>query len=621
VNLPDPPFANVNPKRPIRAIAYPAIERHGIIGDRRTAALVAADGTMDWLCLPDFDGNIFFGALLDCAKGGFWRLGPATMTQGEQSYDGETMVLQTEWEPDGNHLILQDAMLWPEDHRAPEQEPCRVLVRSLKCVKGSARCGFDFWPGFNFEEPLEIKFEEHSSGTSIQVKDLALRLWCNFKLERSGSGLRYEMELRAGEELWAVLEFGSAGHGWTIEAARDALEKTRTYWREWLKEIRQDVPEIRRSALMVHALTYAPEGPVVAAATTSVPERIGGQWNADYRLSWIRDTSLALAMLERLGSRQGTERYLHWLHRRQSRFGQPLNVLYGIRGEKRVPQKKIKAAAGYRDSAPVRIGNRASKQFQIGSHGFLADCIWQYLEEGGNWKDEYWKLVRHLADYTRKHWTEPDNGIWELPERQHFVSSRVLSWVALERAVRISKKVKPDFDTGAWETEIPKIHAEIMERGWSERLGAFRQRYEADNLDSATLLISVFEFLPPNHPRVLATMEKVSEFLAIDGYIYRFDPREYPVLGDFPLGQLEGAFLPCTFWLATAYAKASQPEKADAILRRAERIAGRTGIFAESIDPRNHCFMGNTPLLFSHVEYVRAKTEVARAMNAARGDR
>jgi GH15 family glucan-1,4-alpha-glucosidase len=267
----------------------------------------------------------------------------------------------------------------------------------------------------------------------------------------------------------------------------------------------------------------------------------------------------------------------------------------------------LKHAAGYRNSSPVRIGNHAYKQFQIGSLGFFADCVWCYLQEGGQWQDDYWKIIRGVADYARKHWMEPDNGIWEMPERQHFVASRVLSWVALDRAVRIAGKVKPDFDTGAWEAELPKIHAEVMERGWSEKLGAFRQRYERDNLDSALLLISVFEFLPPDHPRVLATIERIEERLTVDGYTYRFDPRDLPMLGDFPPGQLEGAFLPCTFWLATACAKASQPEKAEAILQRVERLAGELGLFAEAVDPRTRSFMGNTPLLFSHAEYVRAR--------------
>lgn len=605
-----PPHADL--QRPIRSIAYPAIERHGIISDRRTAALVAADGTIDWWCLPAYDGDIFFGALLDWGKGGLWRLGPTAMIQGRQSYEDETMVLQTEWSTAEGQLVLRDVMLWPENKRAPEQEPCRVIVRSLKCTQGRIRCALDFRAGFNFTEAENTKFEEHASGVSIQKNNLTLRLWCSSKLEHEHAGLWCEVDLSEGEELWAVLEFGSIGHGWTIDAAREALEHARNYWREWIKAIDSNTPEIRRSAMIIHALTYAPEGSVVAATTTSVPERVGGQWNADYRLCWVRDASLSLGILERLGDWQETERYLEWLHRQQSRFGRPLGVLYGIRGEKRVGQKRNKQATGYRGSAPVRIGNRAYNQFQLGSVGFLADCIWLYLQEDGTWKDDYWKLVRRMADYVCKHWMEPDNGIWELPEKQHFVSSRVLCWVTLDRAVRIAKKVKPDYDTSDWEAELPKIHGEVMERGWSEHLGAFRERYEQDNLDAALLLVSVFEFLPPDHPRVLSTIEKISECLTIDGNVYRFDPRKMPALGDFPLGQLEAAFLPCTFWLATAYAKAGRVQKAETIVQNAERIAGPLGIFAEAVDPRNNCFLGNTPLLFSHVEYIRAKMEIER---------
>lgn len=602
---------------PSRAIPYPAIERHGIIGDRRTAALVAADGTLDWLCLPDYDGNIVFGALLDSRKGGCWRLGPAAMVQGEQCYDGETMVLQTEWKLETGTLLLRDVMLWPEDRRSPGQEAHRTIVRHLKCVEGTASYDFYLKPGFNFKERVKTTFEKHPNGFSIQANRHALHLWCSVPVQQNNGTLRAQMELNEGQEIWAVLETGPPEHDWSIDAARGAVEKNRTYWCEWLKRIHHAPQEIRRSAMTVHLLSYSPEGSVVAAATTSLPERIGGEWNADYRLSWVRDTSLALGMLERLGDWEETERYLQWLHRRLSRFGRPLRVLYGIRGEKGASQRRLPQATGYRNSPPVRVGNHAYNQFQLDSMGFLADCVWLYLQEGGQWQDDYWNIIQRLADYTLKHWTQRDNGIWELPLRQHFVSSRVLSWVALERAIRIAKKVKPDFDVSAWQAELSRIHAQVMERGWSERLGSFRQRYEAENLDAALLLISVFEFLPPDHPRVLATIERIEEHLTIDGYTYRFDPRELPVLGNLPLGQLEAAFLPCTFWLATAHAKAGHLKKAETILQRVEHLAGGLGLFAEAVDPRTKSFMGNTPLLFSHVEYVRARMEIEHARKTA----
>ena len=293
-------------------------------------------------------------------------------------------------------------------------------------------------------------------------------------------------------------------------------------------------------------------------------------------------------------------------------FGMPLHVLYDIRGEQGLSEKKLSAAAGYRESQPVRIGNRAYKQRQLGSYGFLADCVWTYLQEGGQWRDEYWKLVTRVANYTAKHWQKPDNGIWKLPQPQHYLSTKVLSWVALDRSIRIAQKANPGFPA-AWAAARDAIHAEVMDKGWSERLGAFRQRYEAENLDSAALLISVLDLLPADHPRVLATIERITEFLMIDGLVFRFDPLETPSLGELPFGQLEGAFFPSTFWLATAYAKARRLDQAEGILEQAERMAGPLGLFSEATNPRTHTFLGNTPLLFSNVEYVRAKLELARA--------
>jgi GH15 family glucan-1,4-alpha-glucosidase len=600
-------------------IPYPAIKAHGLVGDRRTAGLVAADGTIDWLCLPDFDGPIIFGALLDWSKGGHWRIGPATRIQGEQSYDEDTMVLETRWELATGTLLLSDAMLWPETKRSPDQENVRAVLRHLRCLQGNVRCRFDLQSAYNYSEH-HAAITQFSSGYAISLPELSLRFWASLPLEVESSSLHGEFELREGEELWTVLERGAAGHGWSVESARDALAKTRQYWRSWVsRACTQELvgPEIRRTALTVHLLTYAPGGSVVASPTTSLPERIGGSWNADYRLSWVRDTSLALGMLARLGDREETEHYLQWLLKRQSRFGQPLQVLYDIRGGKRPKQRRLDDAEGYRGSKPVRTGNHSYKQRQFGSIGFLADCVWIYLQEGGPWRDEYWDLIRRCANYTASHWTLPDSGIWELSELQHYVHSRVLCWVTLDRAIKISGKVQPGFDTQAWQAEAEKIHAEVMDKGWSERLGAFRQRYEGENLDAAELLISVLDFLPGDHPRVLATIDRVAESLTIDGFVYRFDPLETPVAGQQPLGEFEGAFLPCTFWLATAYAKAGRLDEARATLARAEQVAGPTAILGEAVDPRTGGFLGNAPLLFSHVECVRVKLELASALARA----
>jgi GH15 family glucan-1,4-alpha-glucosidase len=600
-------------ERASRVIPYPPIQEHGIIGDRRTAALVAADGTMDWLCLPDFDGVVVFGGMLDALKGGHWRLGPARMVIGRQTYLEETVVLETRWEFDEGTLVLQDAMLWPQDQRPPEQAGVRVIVRRLRCEKGVVEGEMELHPGENFR-PDTVSFAEYSSGFTLQLQELSLRFWTTHQPEVLGSRLQHSFQLKAGEELWAVLELGAAGHSWSIEAARNALEEVKKYWAGWSKGVRSfgtADKEMRRTAALVHLLTYAPEGSVVAAPTTSLPERIGGGWNADYRLCWVRDASLSVGMLARLGVLQETELYLQWLMRRLARFGQPLQVLYGIRGEKKPRQEKVEAS-GYRDSQPVRFGNHAYKQHQLGSLGYLADCVWIHLSEGGKWRDEYWDLIRRLANYTAKHWQRPENGIWELSDRRHYVSSKVMSWVMLDRAIKIAQKVEQDFETSAWKSTCDAIHSEVMDKGWSETLGSFRQHYDGENLDASTLLVSVMEFLPGDHPRVLGTIDRVAEFLTIDHAVFRFNPLETAGAGEFPLGQFEGAFWPCTFWLATACAKAGRMKEAKAVLEKAEKLAGPLGLFSEAVDPRNGSFCGNMPLLFSHAEYVRAKLEIGR---------
>ncbi|HZR18070.1 MAG TPA: glycoside hydrolase family 15 protein [Verrucomicrobiae bacterium] len=605
-------------KAPAPVVPYAPLNKHGLVGDRRTAALIAADGTLDWLCLPDYDGAIGFGALLDWAKGGYWRLGSSNRVLGEQRYIPETFVLETRWSLPQGELVLRDAMLWPETKRAPEQAHVRAIVRSLRCIEGSVRCRFDLQTAHNFEPP-QSGFSQHSSGFSIQLPELSIRVWASVPLEPDLSRLHGEIELHKDQELWTVLDAGATGHGWSIESARNALDQTARYWRDWLERFHSptgDAGNLKRTAMIVHLLTHSPGGAVIAAPTTSVPERLGGDWNADYRFSWVRDASLALGILAKLGAWEDTERYLQWIVERQSRFGHPLQVLYTVRGEKRPKQRELKQVAGYRASKPVRIGNHAYKQQQFGSLAFLADCSWVFLNERGPWREEYWRLIRRCADYVVKHWTQPDNGIWELAEPQHFVHSKVLCWVTLDRAIRIAEKLHSAYDLSAWQAERSRIREDIMQKGWNEQVGAFCQRYGAQNLDAAELLISVMDFLPGDHPRVLSTIDRIAEHLTINGLVYRFDPMSTPGVKSVALGEMEGAFLPCTFWLACAYAKAGRIEKAKAILDSVERLTAGTGLFPEAVDARTGLFLGNTPLLFSHAEFVRAKLQIAIAKEA-----
>ncbi|HEY7322871.1 MAG TPA: glycoside hydrolase family 15 protein [Candidatus Binatia bacterium] len=598
-----------------RFIPYPAVEHHGVIGDRRTAALVAADGTLDWLCLPDYDGAIVFGGLLDCSRGGHWKLGPVKMLTGIQRYVERSAVLQTEWTLPEGQLILTDAMLWPHNTRPPGREGSRVLVRRLRCTRGKVRGVLDFQPRHMFEK-RNISVAVASTGVHVKLRNLAIDLWSTAPVEPLQSGARAMFELQVGQEVWAVMGLALSDANWTIERAEETMQDTLRYWREWVNGLNDHGPrqlQMERGAITLHLLTYGCLGSQVAAATTSLPESVGGTWNADYRFSWVRDTSLACAALVWLGDWHETERYLQWLTSLAAPGAMPFQVLYGIHGETEPKQRIVKAASGYRDSRPVRVGNHAYKQIQMSSLGFLADCALIYLNGGGVWTKNYGDIIERIADYALKHWHQRDNSIWELSEKRHYVSSKVMGWVVLDRAIKIMRITALETRTDHWEKARCAIRDDVLAKGWSDRLGSFRQHYEAENLDAAALLIPIMDFLPADDPRVLKTIDRIAEDLTIDDFVFRFNPQRTRGVSKLPLGQLEGAFLPCTFWLATAYAKTRRPQRALAILQRAEAIAGELGLFAEAVDPRTRGFTGNTPLLFSHVEYLRAVLALGEA--------
>ena len=599
-------------------VPYAAIRHHGVIGDRRTAALVAADGTIDWFSLPDYDGNVIFGSLLDAQKGGYWHLGPRTRHLGTQSYVEDTTSLVTAWDLHEGRLELTDCMAWPADNRPAGREKQRAVLRRLRCVKGQVHASLQLSIACDFKHIEPTNLTENTVSLCTGRHDI--ELWSSRPVRIDPSGVQTDLEMRQGDEFWCALAFGHPAAEWDTKKAAEAMEEADRYWKQWAGKLTYKGPRqtmVRRSAILVHQLGYSPEGSHVAAVTTSLPERIGGDWNADYRLSWVRDTSLSLEILALLGRTEGAQRYVEWLARLQSSGGPPLQVVYGIHGEKQLSQQEREDLEGYRGSKPVRLGNRAYRQDQHGSMGYLVSCMHTYLEHGGERKPEFRDLVCRIADYICKHKNDESNSLWELPARQHYLSGKLLGWLALDRAIKIAEKLSKTRQTERWRSVRDEIHGEVMERGWSDHhhLGAFRQRYEDDNLDAVALLIPIIGFLPPDHPRVKSTVEKVVERLTIDGFVYRFDPLLTPGVREqkISLGQYEGAFLPCTFWLATVYAMMGRRKEAEEILDRAEKIAGPVGLFAEGVDTRTGDFLGNTPLLFSQIEYVRAVHTLAEA--------
>ncbi|MGE3796281.1 MAG: glycoside hydrolase family 15 protein [Thermomicrobiales bacterium] len=605
---------SVDFRQPPPFISYPPIEMHGVVGDRRTAAMVAADGTIDWLCVPDYDGIPVFGALLDAQHGGWWRLGPADPQFGTQRYEPDTAMLTTEWVADGGTLLLTDLMLWPEDVRSDRDTNRRVIVRTLTCTSGTCDAVCDVRPKADFakiDPPRSV-----TDGHVFTIAEHTLGLWTSVPLEADESGCATTIRLKRGDQFTAVISLDETPTVWSESAVRRLVKETRNTWKAWNQKIIYTGPRserVRQSATTVRLLSYAPTGALVAAPTTSLPERIGGDRNYDYRLAWVRDASLSLAILSLLGDTSAAQRYMDWLAGLESATDSPLQVVYRIDGRVDVTQHERTDISGYRESQPVRFGNHAFEQRQLDSLGYFNDCALVYLKHGGAWKDEYWTMVQAAAEYTVANWRLPDSGIWELPVEQHYVSSKVMSWVALERAVQIAKRTGQNIDVDPWTAEMEMIHQEVMERGWSESLGSFTQRYGADTLDAAALLIPVMGFLPHDHRRVVATTDRIAETLSIDGLVHRFLPAETPGHPDMPLGEFEGAFLPCTFWLATAYALSGRVEEAERVLRKVEESVDHLGLLAEEIDSRSGAFLGNTPLLFSQVEYVRAVMEVAKA--------
>jgi GH15 family glucan-1,4-alpha-glucosidase len=588
-------------------IPYPPISGHGVTGDRRTAALIASDGTVDWMCLPDYGGRPVFGALLDAERGGYFRFGPEIPASGAQRYRDQTSEVVTRWTTDTGEIELGDVMPWPEDERPQGRSERRVLIRRLACTRGMAVAAMKIMPRHDFDAGAEARPAE--GGAVFRLPGYTLGLWTSFRLSVGEASAEARIELCAGDEVWAVLTLDEAPLAWSIEAARCAAEGTAGYWRAWLSGLTYHGPRrerIGRSALVIHLLSHAPEGSMVAAPTTSLPERIGGDRNYDYRYAWVRDASLSVGSLAMLGGRAGVERYLDWLSGLPSSTPLPLQPCYRTSGDVHVPQRARKGLAGYRGSSPVRFGNRACKQVQLGGLGFMADCMLVHLENGGVWRERYWALLKRCADFVGRHWAEEDSGIWELERRAQYTSSKVMAWVLLDRTLKIAGLTGRRGETEGLREAMAQVHEDVLRQGWSEAQQSFVQRYGAETMDASALLIPIMGFLAPDDPRVQATIDRIERTLMIGDLVHRFDPLTMPGQERMPLGAFEGAFLPCTFWLVAAYAMARRTRDAERVLSAAEGLMREIGLLSEEVDARDLTLLGNYPLLFSHAEYVRA---------------
>ena len=614
---------------PTPASQFPAIEDYALLADGETTALVAPDGSVEWLCAPRMDSPSVFTALLDRHAGRF-RLAPAgSAVPTARRYVPGTLVLETTYMTSRGWLVVHDALLvarWdesdsgtlpphrrtPRDHRA-----AHVLVRTARCEHGTVELQLHCDPAFDFGRrrgPWAI--EEAPSGRRATVADpggaLTLSLSSDLRLVARGDGIRARAVLDAGEESFAALAWSGAQPPATARAAGGRLRQTQRHWREWLS--RGSFPDhpwrahLQRSALALKGLIYTPTGAIAAAATTSLPEELGGTRNWDYRYTWIRDAAFTLG-LNTLGFDQEAEDFLLFVAEVAGEEPDLLHIMYGIGGERELPERTLDHLGGYEDSAPVRIGNGAWDQAQHDVWGMLLDAVALHAAGRPDVPDWLWPLIERQVEQALAVWREPDHGIWEVRSApRHFTSSKVLCWVAADRGATLAQRRGEHAHAARWRAAADEIHADVCSHAVDGR-GVFTQHYETDALDAAALLIPLMGFLPVDDSRVRATVEAIADELTEDGLVlrYRLDQTEDGVCGE------EGTFVICSFWLASALVAIGDLERGRDLCRRMLGHASDLGLLAEQLDPHSGRHLGNFPQAFSHLALINNVMSVIRA--------
>jgi GH15 family glucan-1,4-alpha-glucosidase len=589
-------------------VDYLPISDHGIIGDLHTAALVGVDGNVDWYCCPRFDSPSVFGSILDARKGGSYRISPAGQCVSKQLYFPETNVLLTRFLSEDGIGELQSFM--------PVNSAQR-LVRRVGCIRGEMGFSIEVEPRFDYGRAAH---ETHLTdrGAVFRSPSLTLTLHSPVPLERTEAGVRGRLSLRGGERASFVLATGAPdGGAFTEERAARDFDDTVAYWRRWLSRSRYRGrwrEMVNRSALALKLLTYEPTGALVAAPTTSLPEQLGGPRNWDYRFTWVRDASLSLDALMRLGFSDEAAAFLGWIRARlaEVRSGDsgPLQIMYGVDGRHELPEEELDHLEGYRGSAPVRIGNGAAPQRQLDIYGELVDSIYISQRHGERIGYDAWSDLLRALDWLAEHWDEPDEGIWETRAgRENFTYSRTMSWTAFDRAVRMSLERGLPGDLARWTSTRDAIYRQVMERGWDAERGAFVQHYGSKVLDASVLTMPLVGFVAPRDPRWLSTLDAIGDELVSDSLVRRYNVEAAP---DGLRGS-EGTFSICSFWYVEALALAGRVDDALYAFEKMLTYANHLGLYSEEIGPTGEA-LGNFPQAFTHLALIYAATALDRAL-------
>jgi GH15 family glucan-1,4-alpha-glucosidase len=587
------------------------IEGYALIGDCRGAALVGVDGSIDWFCLPRFDSDACFASLLGTPENGFWKVAPTSpVTRTRRAYRNNTLSLETELTCNSGTISIIDFM--------PLQEDGPGLVRIVTGKSGEVRVQSELALRFNLGKTVPWVQRIDGGLQAIAGPDL-VRVWSTAPLHGEALRTVSDFVVRAGERVPFVMRWGASyelEYPPPLDAER-ALEHCDASWHRWSARCDFEGPYIeavKRSLLTLKALTFTPTGGIVAAPTTSLPEKIGGTRNWDYRFCWVRDATMTLYSLLSAGYNDEAREFRDWLLRACAGAPDQLQIVYGIAGERRLPEVELPWLSGYEGSTPVRSGNAATEQLQLDVFGELADTLYLSHATGLDHTDEGWALECALLRHLETAWREPDHGIWEVRgPRRHFVHSKVMCWVAFDRGVKSIEKWGVAGPIERWRAVRDEIHAEVCERGIDQEHGGFAQYYGSTEPDASLLLMPVVGFLPPEDPRMVRTIMNIEKRLMVDGFVRRYVP--HPSIDGLPEG--EGAFLACTFWLVDALVLLGRYEEARAHFERLLGLANDVGLLAEEYDPGARRMLGNFPQALSHVALVNSAVNLSRTPGPA----
>ncbi len=602
---------------------FPPIEEYAFLSDCHTGALVAPDGGIDWLCVPRFDAPSVFGALLDRGAGSF-RLGPFDVSYpAARRYEPGTNTLVTTWQTPGGWAEVRDALtmgprrgedtVTPHTRPPTDEDADHTLVRTVECLDGTVQIELVCEPVFDLgRTPAEWTL----AGDDRHMADAAgagvtLRLRSDMPMGIEGGRVRARHRLEAGERLYCALSWAAdLGGPADADQAAASLAATSRFWRTWMAGAR--IPDhryrqaIRRSALAIKGLTYMPTGATVAALTTSLPETPGGERNWDYRYTWMRDSTFTLQALHWLNLDWEADEFMQFVADLEPDEDGGLQIMYGIDGRRDLTESTRDDLSGYAGARPVRVGNGAFDQRQNDVYGAVLDSILLHTRDSERLPRRLWPIVQTQAECATRVWQQPDQGIWEARGApQHYVSSKLMCWVALDRAAKLAAmRAEPEIGAG-WQTTADAIREDILAHGVSER-GCLRQHYGTDALDASTLLAAIFGFLPHDDASLRTTVETIASDLTEHGFVLRYRTEET----DDGLSGREGTFLICSFWLVSALAVIGELQRARDLMERLLRIASPLGLYAEEFDAGTGRHLGNFPQAFSHLALVEAAARI-----------